>query len=262
MSQRSINPADYQELPVAVTVMQKHFPANFVISPHVHRRDQLIFAASGTMRVRTDSHSWIVPPRRALYMPGGATHAISMRNPVDMRTLYIEPGAHRDLPAACVVITPSALLRELIDALLGEPENYDQSARGHWLGRLILDEVCRGQSLNLSIPMPSDPRLLRVCEHVIETPGDPRGLTDFSDLAAASERTLARLCDSELGMGFAAWRQQVRFHYALEDLTRGAPVGEVAQACGYASASAFTAAFKKNFGYPPSRVLARISNAT
>ncbi len=123
--------------------MQKHFPANFVISPHVHRRDQLIFAASGTMRVRTDSHSWIVPPRRALYMPGGATHAISMRNPVDMRTLYIEPGAHRDLPAACAVITPSVLLRELIDALLDEPENYDQSARGHWLGRLILDEVPR-----------------------------------------------------------------------------------------------------------------------
>ena len=66
MSQRSIDPADYQALPVAVTVMQKHFPANFVISPHVYRRDQLIFAASGTMRVRTDSHSWIVPPRRAL----------------------------------------------------------------------------------------------------------------------------------------------------------------------------------------------------
>ena len=63
-------------------------------------------------------------------------------------------------------------------------------------------------------------------------------------------------------MGFAAWLEQVRFHYALEDLTRRAPVGEVAQACGYASASAFTATFKKNFDYPPSRVLARISNAT
>ena len=158
-------------------------------------------------------------------MAGGANHAISMLNPVDMRTLYIEPGAHRDLPAACVVITPSALRRELIDALVGEPENNDQCACGHWLGRLILDEVCCWKSLNLGMPMPSDPRLLRVCEHVIETPGDPRGLIDFSDLAAASERTLARLCDCGLGMGFAAWRQQVRFHYTLEDLSHGAPVG-------------------------------------
>ena len=61
MAQRSINSADYQELSVAVTVMQKQFPANSVISLHVHRRDQLIFADSGTMRVRTDSHSWILP---------------------------------------------------------------------------------------------------------------------------------------------------------------------------------------------------------
>ena len=97
MTDRSTNPDDYQELPVAVAVMQKHFPSEWVIAPHSHRRDQLIYAASGTMRVRTATHSWIVPPERALYMPGGVEHAVAMRNPVEMRTLYIEPGAHRGL---------------------------------------------------------------------------------------------------------------------------------------------------------------------
>jgi quercetin dioxygenase-like cupin family protein len=121
MSERSINADDYQELPVAVAVMQKHFPSDFVIAPHSHRRDQLLYAASGTMRVRTDTHSWIVPPERALYMPGGTVHAVAMRNPVEMRTLYIEPGSHAELPDACVVITPNLLLRELIGALLKEP---------------------------------------------------------------------------------------------------------------------------------------------
>ena len=87
-----------------MTVMQKNFPANFVISPHVRRRDKLIFGASGTTRVRIDSHSWIKPSRRALYMLGGATNAIFMGNPLDMRTLYIEPGAHRDLPAGLSVM--------------------------------------------------------------------------------------------------------------------------------------------------------------
>ena len=131
--------------------------------------------------------------------------------------------------------------RELIDALLGEPENYDQNARGRWLGRLILDEVCRGQSLKSQHSMPSWIRVLRVCEHVIQHPA--RGLTDFSDLAAAS---------SALWRGFAtvnwAWASRPGASgcdsITLEDLTRGAPVGEVAQDCGYASASAFTAAFK------------------
>ncbi len=258
MAQRSINPDDYQELPVSVAVMPKHFPAGYVIAPHSHRRDQLIYAASGTMRVRTDTHSWIVPAERALYVPGGVVHSVSMRNPVEMRTLYIEPKSHATLPNACAVITPSSLLKELIASLLDEPENYHLSARGTALGQLILDEVGRGAKLDLGIPMPSDPRLLRVCEMVIENPGASGGLGDYAEIAAASERTLARICDSQLGMGFAAWRQQVRFHFALEDLARGAPVGEVARACGYASASAFTAAFRKNFGYPPSRILASL----
>ena len=211
------------------------------------------------MRVRTDTHSWIVPPERALYIPGNIVHSVAMRNPVEMRTLYIEPGAHRHLPESCVVITPSSLLRELIGALLEEPESYDQSDRGMWIGQLILDEVCRGKVLNLSIPMPTDPRLLRVCEHVIDNPGEMASLGDYSDLANASERTLARICQRELEMGFAEWRQQVRFHFALENLARGKAVGEVAHDCGYASASAFTAAFRKNFGLPPTRILESVS---
>ena len=260
MQQRSTNPDDYQSLPIAVAVMRKCFPADFVIAPHSHRRDQLLYAASGTMRVRTDTHSWIVPPERALYLPGGVEHAVTMRNPVEMRTLYIEPDAHRQLPQACVMITPSPLLKELIAALLEEPESYAQSDRGISISRLILEEVCRGKALNLSIPMPTDPRLLRVCEHIINNPGENASLGDYSKLAIASERTLARICQRELEMGFSEWRQQVRFHYALENLARGKSVGGVARDCGYASASAFTAAFRKNFGLPPSRILASVSD--
>ena len=259
MHQRSTNPEDYQLLPVAVAVMQKRFPPEFVIAPHSHRRDQLLYAATGTMRVRTETHSWIVPPERALYIPGGVLHTVAMHNPVEMRTLYIEPGAHHQLPDACVVITPSPLLKELIGALLEEPESYDQSDRGKWISQLILDEVCRGKVLNLSIPMPKDPRLLRVCEHVIDNPGDTASLSDYADLAIASERTLARICQRELEMGFAEWRQQVRFHYALENLARGKSIGVVARECGYASSSAFSAAFRKHFGQPPSRILESVT---
>ncbi|CFX26341.1 Transcriptional regulator, AraC family [Candidatus Filomicrobium marinum] len=262
MMQRSTDAADYQELPVAVAVMRKHFPADWVTPFHSHRRDQLLLASSGTMRVRTQTHSWIVPPQRAVYMPGGFEHTVAMRDPVEMRTLYIEPKAHRDLPSACVVISPSALLKELINALLDEPVDYSDSSRGLCLSQLILEEVCRGRSLDLSIPMPSDPRLMRVCEHVLGNPGDHGSLGSYADLAGASERTLARLSQDELGMGFAAWRQHIRFHYALEDLARGTPVGKVAHACGYASVSAFTAAFRKSLGHPPTRILEHLSEVS
>ena len=259
MTNQSTNPDDYQELPVAVAVMQKRFPSYFFIDPHSHRRNQLIFAATGTMRVRTDTHNWIVPPQRAVYMPGGVTHSVSMHDDVEMRTLYIEPGAHRDLPNACIVIAPSTLLRELIGALLAEPNDYGGNCRGEWLSHLILDEICQSKSLSLSIPMPVDPRLKRVCEFILDNPQDNRNLDDYADHGGASARTLARLSQRELGMPLSLWRQQVRFHYALEALARSTPVGVVARDCGYASVSAFTAAFRKSLGQPPSRILDRLS---
>jgi AraC-like DNA-binding protein/mannose-6-phosphate isomerase-like protein (cupin superfamily) len=256
---RSINADDYQNLPVAVAVMQRHFPSNWTIPPHCHRRDQLLFAAVGTMRVRTETHSWLVPPQRAVYMPASVVHSVSIRAPLEMRTLYIEPESHPQLPNECVVITASPLLQELIKALLELPPVYDPDGRGGWLGRLILEEVCRGKALDLSIPMPTDPRLLRVCEAVIRDPGNQASLAAHCDIAGASERTLARLAQRQLGMSFSMWRQHVRFHYALEDLARGQAVAKVARDCGYASVSAFTAAFRKSLGHPPSRILDRIS---
>jgi len=220
VSKRSINADDYQELPVDVAVMQRIFDTNWLIEPHKHRRDQLLFAAVGTMRVRTETHSWLVPPQRADYMPAGVVHSVVIRASLEMRTLYIEPGALPELPTACVVITASPLLQELIRALLEEPPVYDRDGRGDRLARLILEEICRGQTLDLSISMPTDPRLLRVCEAVIDAPGNHSSLADYSDLAGASERTLARLSQRQLGMSFSMWRQHVRFHYALEDLAR------------------------------------------
>jgi AraC-like DNA-binding protein len=259
MTDRSINPDDYQELPAPVAVMQKRFPSYYFIDPHSHRRDQLIFAATGTMRVRTTTHSWIVPPERAVYMPGGVEHSVAMHDDVEMRTLYIEPDSHHDLPDTCIVITPSGLLREMIGALLHEPNDYERNSRGEWLSKLILDEICQSKSLSLSIPMPADPRLQRVCELILDNPQDDRSLDGHAERSGASARTIARLSQRELGMSLSSWRQQVRFHYALEALARGSPVGTVAQHCGYSSVSAFTAAFRKSFGQPPSRILDRLS---
>ena len=255
MPERSINPDDYQALPVPVAIMQKHFKGGYRIPLHAHRRDQLIFAGRGTMRVYTKSHGWIVPPGRAVYMPGRIEHAVAMRDDVIMQTLYIEPGVHPGLPTGCAAIAAGPLLRELIRGLLEEPEAYAIQGRGGWIAKLILDEICRSPRMALSIPMPRDIRLRRLCDQVLEAPDDARSLDALADASGASSRTLARLCKRELGLSFSAWRQQVRFHTALEALSRGTPVGVVATAAGYRSASAFSAAFRKAMGQPPSRAL-------
>jgi AraC-like DNA-binding protein len=52
---------------------------------------------------------------------------------------------------------------------------------------------------------------------------------------------------------YLQWRQQAVLAHALPLLARNMPVGQVAQACGYSSDSAFAAMFKTAMGHPPSQ---------
>lgn len=254
---RSTDPEDYQRLTVAVAAMRKLFVNGSSTSPHHHRRHQLLYAVSGTMRIRTRDHNWIVPPERALFMPAGLEHDVTARGDVDMCTLYVATGTSLLDTSAPSVITVSALLRELIVALLAEPADYDPAGRGGRLAALILDEIMRGRRVALSIPMPGDKRLRRICEDFLENPSDDRSIDSLAEAAGASSRTLSRLFRSELAMSFSAWRQQVRFQYALEAAARGEPISRIARNCGYRSTSAFAAAFRKAFGVPPSQMSAK-----
>lgn len=253
---RSTDPLDYQQLDQVVGAMAKAFPAGFHIAPHCHARDQLLYAVSGTMRIRTSSEAWIVPPDRAVYLPAQIVHSVSMRGAVEMRTLYIGEGHGASLPRTPMVIVVTPLLRALILALLDEPIAYAPDTRADRIAKLILDEIVRSEPLAMSIPMPQDKRLLRLCEALIETPALSLTLDEWADQAGASRRTLARLFRGECGMTFTSWRQRVRFHAAVEALARGASVGEAARQHGYDSASAFTAAFRRAFGMTPRRIAA------
>src|SRR5437763_15909700 len=75
-----------------------------VLDRHTHPWAQLVYAASGTMRIATPCATWLTPPTRAIWVPGGTPHEIEMRGVVAMRTLYLAPrGGHPGL-AACRAI--------------------------------------------------------------------------------------------------------------------------------------------------------------
>jgi AraC-like DNA-binding protein/quercetin dioxygenase-like cupin family protein len=248
---RSTDPLDYQDLPQPVALMSKTFPSGFEIAPHTHARDQLLYAVSGTMRIRTASDAWIVPPDRALYLPAGVEHGVVMHGPVEMRTLYISPEVDAELPRKPLVLAVSMLLRSLVLALMEEPVVFEPHSRADRMALLVLDEIKCAEPLSLSIPMPQDRRLRRLCDALIAQPDNPASLDAWAEAAGASRRTLARLFQAECGLTFTAWRQRVRFHGAIEALSRGAPVGEVARANGYRSPSAFSAAFRQVVGVSP-----------
>jgi AraC-like DNA-binding protein/mannose-6-phosphate isomerase-like protein (cupin superfamily) len=248
---RSIDPRDYQTVPRPIAAMAKSFTDGFEIAAHEHARDQLLYAVTGVMRVQTEQGVWIVPADRAVYVPAGTVHSVSIRGDLEMRTLYISPGSCPGLPVAPAVIEVSDLLRELVLAIIDEPVLYEEEGRGGAIARVILSEITRAKPMSLVLPMPRDPRLQRVCRAILDEPASRLTLEGWAEAGGASVRTLARLFQREVGLSFAMWRQRVRFLNALEAIVSGEPIARVASSNGYRSTSAFSAAFRKVMGQPP-----------
>jgi AraC-like DNA-binding protein/quercetin dioxygenase-like cupin family protein len=250
----STDPEDYQRSPHRVVAMAKDFPAGHVIAPHRHERAQLIHAVTGVMRVATEDGTWVVPAQRALWVPPATSHALSMHGAVAMRTLYIESAAADSLQHRCGVVEVSALLRELILAALDQaPDRPDASGRHGLIEALILRELATVPGVPLHVPMPRDKRLAAICTALIAAPAQADTLDDWALRVGASRRTIARRFRAETGMGFTAWRQQVRLVEALSRLGQGEAVTVIARDLGYDSPSAFSAMFKRCLGRAPSR---------
>src|SRR3546814_18495034 len=105
------------------------------------------------------------------------------------------------------------------------------------------------------VSMPSNPRLLRVCNAIIADPSDPRDIDDWAALAAMGRRTFTRSFKQETGMGLAVWRQQVRLMEALSLLAVGASITQVPYDVGYDIPRGFAAMFPPPSGVPPARSL-------
>ena len=225
-----------------------------IVARHTHEHAQLLYARSGLMRVVTDAGVWVVPPQRAVWIPGRMAHQVTMAGEVEMRSLYVLNGLE-GLPEACQVIAVSPLLRELIAAFAAARPDYGPQGPEARLAAVILDQLRRPVVATLHLPIPASARLRPIVDAVLADPADPRGLKDWSRVAGASARTLARLFEAEAGMGFRAWRQQVRLHEALARLSAGEAVTSVAFAVGYDSPSAFIAMFRRALGASPQKYL-------
>src|SRR6201997_2752889 len=73
-----------------IHLIANHYKKGTRLDTHMHREAQLVYAARGTMQVTTPKGRWLVPPDRAVWVPGRLAHAIDVLADIDMRTLYFE----------------------------------------------------------------------------------------------------------------------------------------------------------------------------
>jgi AraC-like DNA-binding protein len=218
-----------------------------------HRHDwwQLTWAVSGVLAIETRDGSFMAPPARAIWIPPDTEHQATNAALTEMRSLYVASPLMSWAEPRCKVISITALVRELILALSALPADYDEAGEAGRLVQVLIDQLTHLPEVAFNLPLPTESRLRRVCAELQAHPDDTRTMAGWGELVGLSERSLARFFVQQTGMSFGDWRQRLRLLLALAALERGEPVTRVALDAGYASPSAFTAAFRRNFGLTP-----------
>ena len=250
----------------------QHLSTDTRVMPHRHPWAQLAVSATGVVRLTVAHGTYIVPPSRALWIPPGVEHAVTVVENADLLTLYLHQPRGRFGPQVapaddapwrqCRVLEVSDLLRALVLELDAQPDGSRAALDAAKLQResrlraLVLDELRRARPVPLGVDLPRDKRLRALCEAVLDDPTRHVTLEGWAQSCGASPRTVARLFRSELGTSFVQWRQQVLLARAVSLAARKMPMARIAAELGYASASAFSAMVRRTVGAPPSRFFA------
>jgi AraC-like DNA-binding protein len=211
-------------------------------------------ASQGVITVEVDDSHWVLPPTRALWLPGGTRHRTGTAGGAAMRGIYLAPDRCPVSMAGPTMLRVTRLLHDLFDHLTAPETAPGPQQRAEAVVFDLLEPV---DAIPIGAHPPTDPRAGEVAEVLLAHPADKRTLGEFAAAVATSPRTLARLFVAETGMSFAQWRTQIRLAASLPPLAAGVPIARIAGRVGYATPSAYVAAFRRTVGVSPGRYFTR-----
>lgn len=220
--------------------------------PHHHPQHQLAWARSGVLGVAVDDAHWVLPRTTALWIPAGVVHRTGATRDAVLCSLYFNPDRCDKDWTEPTPVAVDGLLAHLIAHLGRDDLPDDERLRAE---AVVLDLLRPLPSTPIDVPDPTDVRVRVVADALLADPADPRSLDAHARAAGVSRRTLTRLFVQDTGITFDRWRTHVRLRAALPLLAEGRPVSRVAHTVGYATPSAFLAAFRRSVGTSPGRYL-------
>ncbi len=248
-------PPDLSDHAVPVQPLARTYPRGLYVEPHSHDWGQLLYAMSGVMWVETPREALVVPPQRAVWLPPGVEHGIRVVSDLQMRNIYLRPALAATLDSQVQVIEVGGLLRELIVTLVDQGDNGDAAYYDAVVSLALLElQRARRSQIRIAMPVDADRRLISACQAVMAAPSLEIAFEQHAEAAGASVRTLSRLFQNNLGMGFAEWRRQVQLATAVAELIQGQPVSAIARSLGY-SPSSFSDMFRRELGIAPSQYI-------
>ncbi|MEJ3749100.1 helix-turn-helix transcriptional regulator [Actinomycetes bacterium KLBMP 9797] len=240
--------------PAVGVIVVGHFPlaSGQWIAPHSHTHHQLAWTRSGVLSVAVADSYWVLPPTRALWLPAGVVHRTGATRDAVLCSLYLNPQRCAVEWSQPTAVGVDGLLAHLIGYLARKELADDARLRAE---AVVLDLLHPLPALPIDVPLPVDERVRAVADALLADPSDSRGLDAHARSIGVSRRTLTRLFIRDTGMSFNRWRTHMRLRAALPLLAEGRPVSQAAHAVGYATASAFLAAFRRTVGTSPGHYL-------
>ncbi|ETX11374.1 AraC family transcriptional regulator [Marinomonas ushuaiensis DSM 15871] len=227
-------------------------PAGYQGPLHHHSWYQLMYASKGILHVEYQNQIMLVPPQKAVWLAPTCDHRITAPIGAKFHSLYFRPDVVAKMSDKNKVLDITPLARELILSIgnISHKQVLDKTEQR--LIQVLIDQLALQSNNALSLLIPSDKRLNQLITQLIKEPSNSLSIEEWSTTLAISSRTITRIFNKEVGVGFKEWRQKVRLLEAVNLLEQGEmSVTEIALEIGYNSPSAFTYAFKQVFENSP-----------
>ncbi|MBL3700725.1 AraC family transcriptional regulator [Leucobacter luti] len=231
--------------------------------PHSHPEAMLAWCYRGTVTVQLQDALWSLAPGQGVWIPAGTPHTARHDRDSTGCYTYVSDAALRE-PIAEVarVLVPRAVQEMLLHLGVNDMDPGLRVRIQEVLIELLQlpsqEADTRREDRWTELPVPSDERVRALVETVLTEPGAARTARELFAAHGLHERTVLRVFTTEIGMSFRQWRTGVRMSLGARLIAEGTPVGSAALRCGYATTSAFSAAFRERFGVTPREHVSRV----
>lgn len=215
---------------------------------HQHQRGQLLWPQQGSMQLIVSQRQYSVTPAHVIWIPPQVQHGVAVPYHASYRSVYIVPELCCCLPNHLVMLRNNRLLNALLDRISLSSDSTDwHMPVWQRLQTVLFDELVAAESELISyLPLPTDRRLAHLSKASVLP-----SLQALARSVGASEKTISRICQRELGLGYRDWRQQVHMATARTQLLAGHAIGDISHSLGFSSDSAFITCFKRIIGQTP-----------
>lgn len=223
--------------------------ANTEYLPHSHPWGQIICVKSGIFVLDVAQQRFLTPSGFALWIPPNIAHSSHNHKPTWFRSININQC--QMMPQQACLLSLSAISHAIIDSFFNRKLKVPQSHEDLRLCQVLIDQLLSEPWQHTYLPSSQDKYLAPILKALERNPADNSTLAQWADKVYTTERTLARRCQTELGLSFSQWRQRLRFLYSVSLLEQGKTVQNIAFDVGYSSVSAFITMFKQIAGVTP-----------